>query len=153
MLSYSTPSISKSTALGQKCPKPCFSKYRFIFSFSMNRLQSLAYCLALCLITGLVKQGKHILLIGLYTRLIEGINLLKQAADTASYLKEVDELAKIVCRKFGNVDENVRYSTVHMGHASAKFGHFIDFIHTFSGEEVKPIEVLFIVREVHFVAR
>src|SRR3712207_4024464 len=152
MLSYSTPSISKSTALGRKCPKPCFSKYRLIFSFSMYLLQSLTYCLAFSLITGLVEQGKHILLVGLYTRLIEGVDLLEQAADTASYLKEVDKLAEVICGKFRNADENIGYSAIHMGHASTELGHFVDLIHTLSGEEVEPVEVLFIVREVHFVA-
>ena len=48
--------------------------------------------LALSLITRLVEQCEHILLVSLHTRLIECVDTQHTTTDAASLLKEVDEI-------------------------------------------------------------
>ena len=57
--------------------------------------QTLFNSLGICLIARLVKQGKHVLLVGLYTRLVEWVNTQYVTADATANLKEVDELADV----------------------------------------------------------
>ena len=46
------------------------------------------------LVAGLSQQGKHILLIRLHPRLVEGIHVQQVAGQAAGVLEEVDELTQ-----------------------------------------------------------
>ena len=59
-------------------------------------LQSCADCLALLLVAWLVKECEHVLLVCLYTWLVEWVHAKNVAADTATDLKEVEQLTDVV---------------------------------------------------------
>ena len=46
-------------------------------------------------VAGLIKQGKHVLLVCLHARLVEGVHAEDIAGDTAGTLKEITQLAKV----------------------------------------------------------
>ena len=50
----------------------------------------------------LAEQCKHILLVSLHTGLVEGVHSKHIAADAATNLKEIDELANVVCIELGD---------------------------------------------------
>ena len=64
--------------------------------------QTLLNSLALSLISWLVEQSKHILLVSLNTWLVEWVYTEDVAADTASNLEEVDNLTKVVLVELRN---------------------------------------------------
>ena len=68
--------------------------------------------LRLGLVAGFLQQGEHILLIGLDTRLIEGIHPQQVAADTARLLEEIEQCAQCVRRNLGNFDAEVGNAAV-----------------------------------------
>ena len=70
--------------------------------------------LRLGLVAGFLQQGEHILLIGLDTRLIEGIHPQQVAADTARLLEEIEQCAQCVRRNLGNFDAEVGNAAVDM---------------------------------------
>ena len=86
-----TPSINRGRVL-----RACF-EFRPLCVRDDNFLQSCADCLALLLVAWLVKECEHVLLVCLYTRLVEWVHAKDITADTASYLEEVEQLAYIVC--------------------------------------------------------
>ena len=68
-----------------------------VLTFHLFLLKSCADCLALLLVTGLVEQCEHVLLVCLYTWLVEWVHAKYITADTAANLKEVEKLADVVC--------------------------------------------------------
>ena len=109
--------------------------------------------LALCLVTRLVKKSEHVLLVSLNTRLVERIDLLKESADAASLLKEVDELTEVVSVKLRHVDADVRHTAVNVSEACAQLCHLVDLVHTLALEEVQTVKVLVVVREEELLVR
>ena len=105
--------------------------------------------LALSLISWFVEQCKHVLLVCLYSRLVERVNSEDIAADAATNLEEVDELAEIILVEFGHRDADVRHTTVNVCKACAEFCHLVDIIHALASEEVQTVKVLLIIGEEH----
>lgn len=104
-------------------------------------LQSCADRFGFSFVTRLVEQGKHILLVSLYTRLVEGIDTQQVTADAASLFKEVEQAADAFLGQCGYRDAHVGYATVYVSQLSAQFGHFVDFIHTLACQEVQAVQV------------
>src|SRR5574344_2412294 len=105
--------------------------------------------LALSLISWFVEQCKHVLLVCLYSRLVERVNSEDIAADAATNLEEVDELAEIILVEFGHRDADVRHTAINVSKACAKLCHLVYVIHALAGEEVQSVEVLIVVGEEH----
>ena len=89
-----------------------------------------------------VEQGEHILLVGLYARLVERVDSQNVAADAACLLEEVEQTADALFVQSGNDDAYVGHAAVDVGKLCAQFSHFVHFVHTFAGEEIQTIEVL-----------
>ena len=70
--------------------------------------------LRLSLVARFAQQCKHILLVGLYTRLIEGIDFEEQTAHAAGTLKEIDELTEVILIELRHDDADVRHSAIHV---------------------------------------
>lgn len=67
--------------------------YFFLFSLKIHFtffLQPFHENFPLCLVARLAKKGKHILLVALDARLVEGIHTQNISADTAGKLKEIE---------------------------------------------------------------
>ena len=94
----------------------------------------------------LFEQGEHILLVSLYTGLVEWIDTEDVTRDTTSALEEIDELAKIVLVELVNLNLHVGHAAIDMGNLSAELGHLVDLIDTLASEEVETIEVLLVRR-------
>ena len=85
--------------------------------------------------------------------MVERIDIEQQTAYTASTLEEIDELTEIVFVEFGKHNAHIGHTAINVSEESAEFSHLVHFVHTLTREEVETIEVFFIVREKHFVAR
>ena len=78
-----------------------YSLVIIISNYPLLILQTLLDSLGVSFITRLVEQGEHILLICLYTWLVEWIYTQYVAADTAGNFEEVNELSDIVAFSSG----------------------------------------------------
>ena len=124
----------------------------FIYRVKPLRLEASLDGFRFGFVTGLAEEGKHILLVGFDTGLVEGIDVEQQTAHAAGPFEEVDELTEVVLVEFGHHDAQVGHTTVHVGQLGAEFGHLVHLIHAFAGQEVEAVEVFFIVGEKHGVA-
>ena len=121
--------------------------------YTLFILQALLDSFALCLITWLVEQCEHILLVCLNTRLVEWVHLFQETADTASLLEEVDQLTEVVSVQLWYVNQDIRNTTVNVSQASTEFSHLVHLIHTLALQEVQTIKVFIIVREEQLLVR
>ena len=96
----------------------------------MELFQTRLDCLSFSLESRLLQQGKHILLVGFYPRLIEGIYFEHIATNPYCLLKEVEELTDVVSIELGKYDANVGNASIDVGDAHSEFGHLIDFVDT-----------------------
>ena len=94
----------------------------------------------------LFEQGEHVLLVSLYTGLVERIDTEDVTRDTAGTLEEVDELAEVVLIELVNLNLEVGHAAIDMSNLGAQFGHLVDLIDTLASEEVETIEILFVGR-------
>lgn len=76
---------------------------------------------ALCLVAWLVEQCEHILLVGLYSRLVEWVHAEDVAADAARFLEEIDDFAEAALCERAEGDVNVGHSAVYVGDYGAEF--------------------------------
>ena len=87
---------------------------QYMLSLSRDELsligQTLLYSLALSLVTGLVEQRKHVLLISFHTRLVEGIHTEEVAADATGNLEEVDKLSDVILVEGRNMETQIGYA-------------------------------------------
>lgn len=93
------------------------------------------------LVAGFCKEGKHVALVGFHAGLVEGIDTEDVAADAASFLEEVDELAEIFLLDSGDGHEDVGHSAVNVGDAGTEFSHLVYFVDVFAGDVVEAVEV------------
>ena len=98
-------------------------------------------------VAGFAKQCKHIFFICLYTRLVKRVDTEDNSAYSTTFFKEVDELANVIFVNFLDCNAYVGQSAVYVSQLGAKFGHFVYFVNALAGEEVKAVEVFFIVGE------
>ena len=98
--------------------------------------QTLLNSLALSLISWLVEQSKHILLVSLNTWLVEWVYTEDVAADTASNLEEVDNLTKVVLVELRNRKADVWNTTIYVSQTCAKLSHLVYLINTLAFKEV-----------------
>ena len=72
----------------------------FLFIYR-HILESCADSLALLLVAGFVEQCEHVLLVSLYTGLVEGVYAKNVTADAATDFEEIDELSEVVLVELG----------------------------------------------------
>ena len=105
------------------------------------------------LVAGLVKQGKHVLLVCLHARLVEGVHAKDVAGDTAGTLEEINQLAEIELVEHRQGNLHVGHPAVHVRQHRAEFCHLVHLVHALAGEEVQSVEVCLIVWEIYLVVR
>ena len=103
--------------------------------------------LAVFLVAGFVEQGEHVLLVGLYTGLVEGVDAQHVTADATTDLEEVDELADVVFVELGNADTDVGYTTVDVSQTGTQFSHLVHLVDALASQEVQSVEVLLVAGE------
>src|SRR5574344_393320 len=119
---------------------------RLLAKLSLNSL-------ALSLITRLVEQCEHILLVSLHTWLIECVDTQHTTTDAASLLKEINQLTQVILIKLRHAHTHVRHTTINMGQLCTQFSHLVDLVNTFASQEVQSIKVLLVGRHFHLVVR
>ena len=101
--------------------------FNFVLEHYQTKLflvsQTLLDGLALSLISRLVEQRKHVLLVSLNTRLIEGVDTKDVATDTASNLEEVDNLSEVILVELGNRHADVRHAAIDVSQTCAELSH------------------------------
>ena len=65
-------------------------------------------------VTGLVEESKHVALVVLYTRLVEGVNAQYITANTATLFEEIEQLTDVVFVELGHYDTEVGYTTINV---------------------------------------
>ena len=123
-----------------------------MFHRKIFRLDSFADSGCFGLIARLAEEGKHVLLVGFHTGLVERIHAKYEARDAAGALEEVDELAEVVGIEFGHDDAEVGHAAIDVGQLRAEFGHLVHLVHAATFEEVEAVEVFLVVGEEHGVA-
>ena len=113
----------------------CFNRFRCLF------------------VAGLIKQGKHVLLVCLHARLVEGVYAEDVAGDTAGTLEEINQLAKVELVEYGQGNLHIGYSTVHMCEHGTELCHLVHLVYALAGKEVQSVKVCLVVGEVHLVVR
>ena len=103
-------------------------------------------------VAGFCEEGEHVALVGLDTGLVEGVHTEDVAADTASLLEEVDELAEVFLFKCGKGDEDVGDTTVDVCDAGTEFSHLVDFVDVLACDVVETVEVCFVGGDELFVS-
>ncbi len=93
------------------------------------------------LVARFLEESEHVLLVGLYAGLVEGVNTEHVAADAASLLEEVDELAEVVLVEGRDLDLDVWHAAIGMGEESAELSHLVDLVYTLASEVVEAVEV------------
>src|SRR3712207_4880769 len=91
-------------------------------------LQSFLYGFACLFVARLIEQGKHILLVGLYTRLVEWVYLHEQTADATGFLEEVYHLSEVVLVQCGYNHAHVGHATIDMSQTGAQLGHLVHLV-------------------------
>ena len=104
---------------------------------SESRLDSLR----LLLVSRLVEQGEHVLLVRLDARLVERIDFQHIAADAAGFFEEVEELADVVLVDFREGNLEVGHTAIDVGELRAEFGHLVHLIDVLAGHEVEAVQV------------
>ena len=106
-----------------------------------------AQSLAGLLVAGLAEQREHILLVGLDTGLIEGIDAEQIAGQTAGELKEVNELAEGAGIALAGGDDEVGDAALDVGEERAVHRLTVDEVHGFALKEVQAVAVDVVVRD------
>ena len=101
----------------------------------------------------LIEQGEHVLLVGLHTRLVEGVHAKQVTTDTAGNLKEVDHLSEVALVEAWHRDADVRNTTIDMSQTGAEFGHLVYFVNALASEEVQTVKVLLVAGEEQLLLR
>ena len=128
-----------------------YLKYVLLFFLSKNHLfflskltQASFDCSTLSLVAGLVEQSEHILLVCLYTRLVEWVNTQHVSADTTSNLEEVDELSDVVLVQLRNADAHVGHTTIHVSQLCTQLSHLVHLVNTLASQEVQSVQILLV---------
>lgn len=92
-------------------------------------------------VAGFCEEGEHVALVGLDTGLVEGVHTEDVAADTASLLKEVDELTEVFLFESRKCDEDVGNTAIDVCETCAEFRHLVYFVDMLAGDIVESVEV------------
>ena len=105
--------------------------------------------LRLLLIARLAEKGKHVLLVGLHTRLVERIHPKDVCADAAGLFKEIEEGAEIVLVYLLDRYGKLRNTAIDMGKLGPEFGHGVALLDMLACQEVEPVKILRVIGDGH----
>ena len=107
-----------------------------------RRLQALFDGLGGLFVAGLFQQGEHVLLVGLYTGLVERIHTQDVGADTAGKLEEIEQAANIEGVHLLEVHVHLGHAAVNVSQHGSQFGHVVAVLHVLTGQVVQLVQVL-----------
>ena len=107
-------------------------------------MDTLEYLLGLSLVTRLAKEGEHILLVCLHTRLIERIDAKGVCTHATGKLKEVEDGAKSLLIDAFDAHLDLRHATVNVGKFGSELGHCIAMFHPLACKIVELVKILLI---------
>ena len=95
---------------------------------------------------------EHVLLVDFDTWLVEWVDLIEESAHGAGSLEEVEEIAKVEWVHFLKLKDDVVVAAFFgMGFDGSFEGFVLDASKGSSFKVVKSIEIVFVVRDFHFV--
>ena len=107
----------------------------------------------MCFVTGFAQKSKHILFVALNTRLVKGIDSENISAERTCLFEEVDKLAEVMFVHIVKLYDDVRHVAVRMGENRALKSLLVYKRYALACEEVKTVNVVFIVFDIDLVNR
>ena len=95
-------------------------------------------------VAGLAEEAEHVFLVGLYSRLVEGVDVEHVAAYSAGELEEIDELAEDLLVDARQLDAKDGDATVGMGDDGALLGVVVDLGQRLWNQIVDSVKILLV---------
>ena len=88
------------------------------------------------------QEGRHILLVGLYSRLVERIESEDIGAYSTGILKELEKTSEVIGTEFFNAYLKLGYSSVYVSQFCTQLGHCVAMLYMLTCKIVELVKVL-----------